>query len=97
VGATGVDVAPSGGNQVPISQSAAGAPPCLTGAELAFKLPNRLTSAQTVPDALSAYQKWLGEWLTLASEDGQHLISDGQKIVDKGVSCFAVASPSIAT
>ena len=62
-------------------------------AELAFDLPNKLTSAQTVPAALSAYQEWLSEWMSRVSEDGRSFIADSQKIVDKSVSCFTVASP----
>jgi hypothetical protein len=66
-------------------------------AELAFDLPNKLTSAQTVPAALSAYQEWLSEWMSRVSEDGRSFIADSQKIVDKSVSCFAVASPGGGT
>jgi hypothetical protein len=62
-------------------------------AELALNLPNKLTAAQTVPAALSAYQEWLNEWMSKVGEDGRRFISDGQKIVDKSVSCFAAASP----
>jgi hypothetical protein len=51
-------------------------------AELALNLPNRLTCARSMPDAISAYQEWLTEWLALCGEDGRHLISDGQKIVN---------------
>ena len=58
-------------------------------AELAFKLPNRLTSARTVPDALSAYREWLNEWLSMCGEDGHNFISDGQKIMDTGARCLA--------
>jgi len=61
-------------------------------AELAFDLPNKLTSAQTVPAALSAYQEWLSEWMSRVSEDGRCFIADSQKIVDKSVSCLANAS-----
>jgi hypothetical protein len=66
-------------------------------AELAFDLPNKLTSAQTVPAALSAYQEWLSEWMSRVSEDGRSFIADSQKIVDKSVSCFTVASPGGGT
>ena len=62
-------------------------------AELAFNLPNKLTAAQTVPAALSAYQEWLGEWMSMVSEDGRHFIANSQKIVDRSVSYFAVRSP----
>jgi hypothetical protein len=63
-------------------------------AELAFKLPRQLTNARSVPDALSAYQDWLNEWLSMCGEDGRRLISDGQKIMDTGVRCFANVSPT---
>ena len=66
-------------------------------AEFALNLPNKLTAAQTVPAALSAYQEWLSEWMSMISEDGRHFIADGQKIVDRGVSCFADRSPGAAT
>ena len=63
-------------------------------AELAFKLPRQLTNARSVPDAMSAYQEWLNEWLSMCGEDGRRLISDGQKIMDTGARCFANASPT---
>jgi hypothetical protein len=66
-------------------------------AELAFDLPHKLTSAQTVPAALSAYQEWLSEWMSRVSEDGRSFIADSQKIVDKSVSCFTVALPGGGT
>jgi hypothetical protein len=66
-------------------------------AELAFKLPSKLSEASTVPDALSAYREWFGEWVTMMDEDGRHLISDGQKIVDYSVRCFTTSSPSATT
>jgi hypothetical protein len=62
-------------------------------AELALDLPHKLTSAQTVPAALSAYQDWLSQWMSRVSEDGRSFIADSQKIVDKSVSCFAAAPP----
>jgi len=65
-----------------------------TEAELAFKLPNKLTAARSVPDAISAYQEWLGEWMTMRGEDGRRLISDSQRIVETGVRCFAGATPA---
>ena len=66
-------------------------------AELAFKLPNKLTAAQTVPAALSAYQEWLGEWMSMVSEGSRHFLADSQKIVDKSVSCFGDRSPGTMT
>lgn len=57
-------------------------------AQLALRLPNRLTAARSVPDAVTAYQEWFGEWINRCSEDGQRLLSDGQKIVVTGTRCF---------
>lgn len=63
-------------------------------AELAFRLPNKLTAAGSVPDALSAYRKWLGEWMNMCGEDGRRLVSDSRKIIDTGVRCFAGTAPA---
>jgi hypothetical protein len=57
-------------------------------AELAFNLPTRLRAADTVPDAISAYQGWLKEWVTMCRRDSRNLLTDGQKIVNTGVRCF---------
>jgi hypothetical protein len=66
-------------------------------AELAFKLPRQLTNARSMPDAFSAYQEWLNEWLHMCGEDGRRFISDGQRIVDTGVRCFANVSPAVTS
>jgi hypothetical protein len=63
-------------------------------AELACKLPAKLTAAGSVPGAVFAYQEWLGEWMSLFGEDSRRFISDGQKIIDAGVRCFAETSPA---
>lgn len=57
-------------------------------AQLALRLPNRLTAARSVPDAVTAYQEWFGEWINRCSEDSQRLLSDSQKIVVTGTRCF---------
>jgi hypothetical protein len=63
-------------------------------AELALNLPNRLVGARTLPDAVSVYQEWLGEWLAMCNEDGRRFVSDGQKIVATSARCFTNISPS---
>lgn len=63
-------------------------------AELALNLSNRLTKARTVPDAISAYQGWLTDWLALCGEDGRSLFSDGQRIVDTSARCLASVTRS---
>jgi hypothetical protein len=66
-------------------------------AEFAFRLPNKLTAAQSVPDAFTAYHEWLNEWMSMCSEDGRRLVADSQRIMDKGVRCFVPASPGATT
>jgi hypothetical protein len=63
-------------------------------AELALRLPNRLTAAESLPAAVSAYQEWLGEWMSLCGNDGRQLLADSRRIIDRGVRCFASARPS---
>jgi hypothetical protein len=66
---------------------------CTTSeAELALNLPNRLAGARSIPQAITAYQGWLGDLLTMCSEDGRRLMADGQKFMTSGVRCFADAS-----
>jgi hypothetical protein len=57
-------------------------------AELALRLPNKLTAARSVPDAVTAYQEWFGEWINRYSEDSRRLFSDSQKIVDTSARCL---------
>ncbi len=66
-------------------------------AELAFKLPNKLTTARSATDAFSAYHEWLNEWLSLCGEDSRRFVSDSQKIMDTGVRCFASVSPPMTS
>ena len=66
-------------------------------AELAFKLPNKLTTARSPADAFSAYHEWLSEWLSLCGEDSRRFITDSQKLVDTGVRCFATVSPAMTS
>jgi hypothetical protein len=63
-------------------------------AELAFRLPNKLTSARSMPDAFSAYQQWLGEWMNMFGEDSRRFVSDSRRIIDTGVRCFSDATPA---
>lgn len=66
-------------------------------AELAFRLPNKLTSARSIPDAFSAYQEWLGEWINKCGEDSRRLISDSTRILDTGVRCFSETAPAVSS
>jgi hypothetical protein len=65
---------------------------CTTSeAELALNLPNRLAGARSIPEAVTAYQQWLSEWLAMCSEDGRRLVADGQKFMASGVRCLTNA------
>jgi hypothetical protein len=50
--------------------------------ELGLKLSKKLTAAQSVPDALAAYQEWLSDEMSARAEDARLLMSNGQKIMD---------------
>lgn len=63
-------------------------------AELAIDLPNRLSAARSVPDVVSAYQEWLGEWLGMVGDDSRRMISNSRKIIDAGVRCFSESAPA---
>jgi hypothetical protein len=63
-------------------------------AELACRLPNELGAARSVPDAVSAYQQWFGEWMNAFDQDSRRLASDGGRIFDIGVRCFADSTPA---
>jgi hypothetical protein len=57
-------------------------------AQLALGLPNRLTAARSIPDAVTAYQEWFGEWVDRCGQDTQRLLSDGQRMFVTGTRSF---------
>ena len=46
--------------------------------ERGLKLSKRLTAAQSISDAMAAYQEWLGEEMNARSEDARRFMSTGQ-------------------
>jgi len=64
-------------------------------AELAFNLPARLTATLSIPDALSAYQEWLSEWMNMCGEDTRRLLANSGKVINAGACCFIGASPAV--
>ena len=46
--------------------------------ERGLKLSKKLTSAQSISDAVAAYQEWLGEEMNARSEDARRFMSTGQ-------------------
>ena len=50
--------------------------------ELSLKLSKKLEAADSVPDALAAYQEWLNEEMGARAQDARLLMSNGQKFTD---------------
>jgi hypothetical protein len=67
-----------------------------SGAEPAMNLPNRMAGVRSIPEAVSTYQEWFNEWMTMCNEDGRRFLADGQKIMATGVRCFINMSPGAA-
>ena len=60
------------------------------------ELAKKLTEARSVPESLQAYRRCLSLRLQLASEDGQHLLDDAQKIVGVMTRQYAPRKPAKA-
>jgi len=52
--------------------------------ERGLKLSKKLTGAQSVSDALAAYQEWLSEEMSARSEDARRFMTHGQKFMSAG-------------
>ena len=55
-----------------------------TEANLGSELASHLTSARSVPEALATCQAWSSRRFHMMAEDGQHLLTDAQKLVETG-------------
>lgn len=53
-------------------------------ANLASDLASRLTSARSIPDAMTACQEWSSRHVEMMAEDGKHLFADAQKFMETG-------------
>lgn len=53
-------------------------------ATLASELANKLSSARSIPETATAYQKWASRRMEMAAEDAQRLLADGQKFAETG-------------
>jgi hypothetical protein len=53
-------------------------------ASLMTEFASRLAAARPVPDTITVCQDWAGRRMTLASEDTQYLVAEGQKVVEAG-------------
>ena len=50
--------------------------------ELGLKLSKKITTAHSVPDAITAYQEWLSDEMGARAEDTRLLMSSWQKFMD---------------
>lgn len=55
-----------------------------TEVNLASEFATKLTSARSIPDAMSACQDWTIRRFELMAEDGKHLLTDTQKYIEAG-------------
>lgn len=49
--------------------------------ELASELASKLSAAKSLPDAVKAYQEWMGRRLETMTKDSQRFFADSQKFV----------------
>jgi hypothetical protein len=52
--------------------------------ERGLKLSKKLSSSQSVSDAVTAYQEWLTEEMSARSEDARRIMSNGQAFMTAG-------------
>ena len=53
-------------------------------ASLTSEFASKLTTARTLPDAMTVCQEWSQRRLELMAEDSKHLLADTQKLMDAG-------------
>ena len=58
-------------------------------ANLASELASKLTTARSIPDAMTAYQEWSSRHIEMMAEDGKHLLADimqaGPRLLSSGL------------
>lgn len=57
--------------------------------ELGVKLTRRLGASRSLPDVVSAYQKWLGKEMNARSEDARQFMTDNQKFIATSTRLFS--------
>jgi Phasin protein len=58
-------------------------------ANLTSEFASKLTTARTPPDAMTVCQEWSRRRLELMAEDGKHLLTDTQKLMEAGARMLA--------
>jgi hypothetical protein len=53
-------------------------------ANLASEFASKLTTARSIPDAMTACQEWSSRRFEMMAEDGKHLFADTQKFIEAG-------------
>ncbi len=52
-------------------------------ATLASEFTRKVTNCRSIPDAVAACQEWTGRRLKMMADDGRHLLTDSQKVVER--------------
>src|SRR5262245_47954163 len=65
--------------------------------DLWSELAKKLTATRNAPDVLQAYQEWVAQRMQMASEDGQRLSDDCQKIMGRITRSLSNGWPSGST
>ena len=62
--------------------------------ELSLKLSQKLTTARSPADALSAYQEWLTEEMKARTEDARQFMTNCQTFISEGTRLFSNGGPN---
>lgn len=55
----------------------------------ASELAAKLTAVRSIPDAMEAYQEWIGRRFNLMAEDGKRVLDNAQKLTEAGARLMA--------
>jgi hypothetical protein len=61
---------------------------------LAQELASKLSSARSIPDAMTAYQDWGDRRFKMMAEDAKHVLDDTQKFMQDGAHLFSTGQQS---
>jgi hypothetical protein len=54
-------------------------------ARLASEFTERMTSARSIPDAMTACREWTSQRLEMMADEGNHLLAESRKVMETGV------------
>jgi hypothetical protein len=58
-------------------------------AAMASEFGGRLAGARSMPDVVAAWQEWTNRHMELLARDGQHILTDTEKLIETGARVFA--------